>query len=214
MILYVRTNRLTYLNAAALYSLSQEIERVERLGIEGELVEIGCALGGSTLVMAASKSSDRSLRVFDTFEGMPEPSDTDGEDVQKRYEEILEGKSSGIRGDSYYGYRENLYDEVISNFMHLKIDLEREKLFFVKGLIQDTLYSDVDIALVHIDADWYESVKTALNRLHPNLAVGGKFIIDDYHAWSGCRKAVDEFLEINRNFAKIEGVRLHLLKLN
>ena len=34
---------------------------------------------------------------------------------------------------------------------------------------------------------------TCLERIAPRLATGGLLIIDDYDAWSGCRRAVDEY---------------------
>jgi asparagine synthase (glutamine-hydrolysing) len=35
---------------------------------------------------------------------------------------------------------------------------------------------------------------TSLERIFPNLVVGGSIILDDYHDWGGCRQATDEFL--------------------
>ena len=34
----------------------------------------------------------------------------------------------------------------------------------------------------------------SLQRLFPNLIVGGSIIVDDYRDWGGCRKATDTFL--------------------
>ena len=53
---------------------------------------------------------------------------------------------------------------------------------------------DGPVAFAHVDVDWYEPVKTSLERIFPNLTVGGSIILDDYHDWGGCRKATDEFL--------------------
>jgi len=44
------------------------------------------------------------------------------------------------------------------------------------------------------DVDWYDPVKTCLDRIWPHLIVGGVIILDDYQDWGGCRKATDEFL--------------------
>jgi len=51
-----------------------------------------------------------------------------------------------------------------------------------------------DIALLHIDADWYESVKLCLERFYDSVQPGGFVVIDDYGHWEGCKKATDEFL--------------------
>lgn len=47
----VRIDRLTYLDDAALNDLFQQVKRIELKGIEGDLIEAGCALGGSAIVM-------------------------------------------------------------------------------------------------------------------------------------------------------------------
>ncbi len=61
-------------------------------------------------------------------------------------------------------------------------------------MFQDTITGDEPVALAHIDGDWYESVRTCLERIGPRLSPGGVMVIDDYFYWSGCRTAVDEFL--------------------
>jgi asparagine synthase (glutamine-hydrolysing) len=67
------------------------------------------------------------------------------------------------------------------------------------------------VAFAHIDCDWYDSVKTSLERITPNLSSGGILVIDDYYAYSGCKKAVDEFLEKNPDLFIIQyKSRLHL----
>ncbi len=50
------------------------------------------------------------------------------------------------------------------------------------------------VAFAHIDVDWYEPVITSLERIFPKLVIGGSIVLDDYHDWGGCRKAVDEYL--------------------
>ena len=66
----------------------------------------------------------------------------------------------------------------------------------VKGWFQETLpkSSIGKIALLHVDADLYESVKLVLGRFYHDVQLGGYVVIDDYGSWEGCRKAVDEFL--------------------
>ena len=69
----------------------------------------------------------------------------------------------------------------------------------VPGLFADTLppllarERDLDIRVLHIDCDWYESTRDALRLLWPRLAVGGRFQIDDFLYWDGCKEAVREF---------------------
>lgn len=74
------------------------------------------------------------------------------------------------------------------------VDSVARNVSFHKGLFEDTIKAEGPVALAHIDGDWYESVKVCLDRLAPNLAVGGVMVIDDSGSWSGCTKAIDEFL--------------------
>jgi len=59
--------------------------------------------------------------------------------------------------------------------------------------VQDTLRVDEPVAFAHVDVDWYEPVKTCLERIVPRLSRGGALVLDDYNDWSGCRKATDEY---------------------
>jgi len=71
-----------------------------------------------------------------------------------------------------------------------------EKIHFIKGKVEDTLPepSVGKIALLRLDTDWYESTRHELEHLYDLLVPGGILIIDDYGHWSGCKKAVDEFM--------------------
>ena len=71
-----------------------------------------------------------------------------------------------------------------------------ERVRFVKGKVEDTLpdAAPPQIAVLRLDTDWYESTRCELEHLFPRLSVGGVLIIDDYGAWEGARRAVDEFV--------------------
>lgn len=49
------------------------------------------------------------------------------------------------------------------------------------------------IALLRLDADWYESAKRVLDNLAGCVVSGGLIIVDDYYAYEGCARAVNEF---------------------
>jgi len=48
--------------------------------------------------------------------------------------------------------------------------------------------------LLHIDADWYDSVRVCLEHLHDQVVPGGIVVVDDYGWWDGARLAVDEWM--------------------
>lgn len=185
----------TYLPDVALLDLIDAVRAVEAARVPGMIVEAGCALGGSAIVLAACKQDARPMCVYDSFEGMPPPTDRDGADVLARYEEITAGRSAGLQGKEYYGYEPNLRDLVINNFVACGITPAEKVVRFIPGWYETTLRPSEPIALAHIDCDWYDSVRTCLERLTPHLSSGGRLIIDDYEHYSGCRQAVDDFFE-------------------
>jgi predicted O-methyltransferase YrrM len=153
---------------------------VER-DIPGDVVECGTARGGSAALMGLTLErlgAPRTLWVFDTFEGIPPPTADDPD------EEIARLYTGSFRGDRA---------EVEALFGRLGI-LARTRL--VKGLFQDTVPAAAvgAIAVLHLDGDWYESVKVCLDHLYDRVSPGGVIQIDDYGHWEGARKAVDEFM--------------------
>lgn len=209
----VRAESLTYLEGAALVDLYERIKSVERSGSAGLFIEAGCALGGSAIVIASAKSQRRPFYVFDLFGMIPAPSEEDGADVRRRYMEIKNGRSAGIDGKPYYGYEKNLFDKVTENFRRHGVAVEQNNVHLVRGLFQDTLRIDEPVAFAHIDGDWYESVLTCLQRIEPHMVKGGMLVIDDYDAWSGCRKAVDEYFEDKKDrYEFVRKSRLHILR--
>jgi asparagine synthase (glutamine-hydrolysing) len=209
----VRKRRLTYLGYDALSDLERAVHRLDAAGVPGIIVEAGCALGGSTVVLGLAKRPDRPLRAYDVFGLIPPPSEVDGDDVQARYRAVVQGESRGIGGDKYYGYEDNLRDKVANTLRSFGLDLEARRVELIQGLFQDTLLLEEPVALAHIDADWYESVRTCVERIEPRLSRGGVLVIDDYDHWSGCRRAVDEYFADKRDrYQFVRRARLHIIR--
>lgn len=188
---------LTYLSPAKMSSLARTVRAIEEQRIPGAFIEAGCALGGSTVLIARTKRIDRAFAVHDVFGMIPPPGPNDTPDVHERYQRIVAGESDGIGGDRYYGYEVDLYNVVQRNLQRFGVDLKSHHTELVRGLVQDTLVGDGPVAFAHLDVDWYEPVQCCLERLHPRLSVGGSIVVDDYHDWGGCRRAVDEFLSVH-----------------
>lgn len=190
----IRRRKLTYLTERRLACISEACRYAESHALPGLFVEAGCALGGSSILIASIKSSDRALNVYDVFGMIPPPSDEDTPDVHERYKVIVEGKSTGLGGDLYYGYEDDLLAKVRDNFADFDIDVDAQSVHLIKGLLQDTMHIERQVAFAHIDVDWYDPVMAALQRIFPRLVVGGSIVLDDYFDWGGCRKATDEYL--------------------
>lgn len=209
----VRADSLTYLDHAALDDLFERVRTIETNGREGILIEAGCALGGSAIVIATAKSRERPFFVYDVFGMIPPPSEKDDADVQERYAVISSGRSSGLQGNKYYGYEDNLLDKVSGNFRRHGVSVEANNVHLVRGLFQETLHVNDPVALAHVDGDWFESVMTCLQRIEPHLTEDGVIVIDDYDDWSGCRKAVDEYFSDKRDrYEFVRKARLHIVR--
>ena len=162
----------------------QNIVRLSRLieqnNVPGAVVECGVLDGGMAALMAwgtRASSQDRPIHLFDAWRGLPPPTSEDGSSGQKWEGEVV-GSPKRVRS-------------IMS-----KMGIEPARLHFHVGWFHETFPSArIDkIALLHIDPDFYEPVKLCLERWYPVLSPGGYIQIDDYEAFSGCRKAVDEFL--------------------
>lgn len=191
----VKDEGLTYLSNQRLESLVRLAMEFESKGQPGLFVEAGCALGGSALLLTATKAPERPLRVYDVFDMIPPPGENDGADVHERYQIIKSGQSKGIRGATYYGYEDGLYEKVAGSFETYGLPLGPNHVSLIKGLVQDTLTGDETVCLAHVDVDWFDPVMCCLERLVPRLCPGGVIVLDDYGDWSGCRRAVDGYFE-------------------
>lgn len=210
----VQRERLTFLDQQALVGLAATVQNLDLGERRGAIIEAGTALGGSSVVIAAAKARDRQFICYDTFGMIPPPSDFDGEDVHDRYAVIAAGESEGFDGEVYYGYRDDLIGEISASMTRAGFPPSDNEVTFLQGIYQDTMDIDFPVALAHVDCDWYESVMTCLERITPWLTPGGRFIIDDYDAWSGARTAVDEFMSDSANLFRAERRfgRIHILK--
>jgi hypothetical protein len=208
----VRTEHLTYLKPDNLRELAGAVLEVEKQGLDGVLIEAGTARGGSAIVMAAAKAPERPLKVYDVFGMIPPPTEQDGADVHERYEKITSGGARGPGGETYYGYRDDLYTEVTDSFSRLGVPVQERSVELIKGLFEDTIEGDEPVALAHLDGDWYESTMTCLERIAPRLVSGGRIVLDDYYQWSGCRTAVDEYFKDRDGFRLQHGARLHIVR--
>jgi hypothetical protein len=207
-----RREHLTYLKEDNLRELAAMVIDADRGTLPGLVVEAGTALGGSAIVMAAAKDRSRPMKVYDVFGMIPPPGEQDGPDVHERYATIAGGQARGVGGETYYGYRSDLYREVTQSFTRLGVPAAEHNVELIEGLFEDTIDLDEPVAVAHLDGDWYESTMTCLTRIAPLLVPGGRIVLDDYYAWSGCRAAVDEYFQGRDGFRREHRTRLHVVR--
>lgn len=165
--------------------------------IKGDFVECGVWKGGSSLLMALilkeRNCTDRKIYMYDTYEGMSEPTEEDiAVDGSLAANQLRE--QSKEKSDSVWCY--SSIDEVKHNIASSGIDLSL--IEFVIGKVEETIPDTIpadNIALLRLDTDWYESTKHELEYLFPKLVNRGVMIIDDYGHWQGSKKAVDEYFD-------------------
>lgn len=178
-----------------LVMLIRSLDYIVQNRIEGDIVECGVWRGGS-MALAARRliqlgASNRKLYLFDTFEGMPPPTDFDRSAADHTKAAVQLQHADKFQGDNVWCY--STLEEVRENID--KAGYPPENIIYIKGKVEETLpeKSIENIALLRLDTDWYESTKHELETLFDKLVPGGIMIIDDYGHWSGAKKAVDEF---------------------
>ena len=170
------------------HALYQTVDYIAKRNIPGDFVECGTYLGGMSLIAALAfmKHGDtsRHFYLFDTFEGMPAPTEEDGRWLISAYDkETLEGHE-WAKADM----------ETVRKIM-LASGYPAENIHLVKGMVEDTIpHAAPDkIAILRLDTDLYTSTHHELVHLYPRLTAGGALVLDDYGYMPGAKKAVDEY---------------------
>ncbi|MGE0211177.1 MAG: TylF/MycF/NovP-related O-methyltransferase [Parvibaculaceae bacterium] len=208
-------DRLTYLGAGKIRRIEDAVRRVDAAGVTGDFVEFGVALGGSGILLARRAGSRRRFHGLDVFGLIPPPTPPkDGPESTQRYDVIAAGRSTGLGGDTYYGYRENLFAEVEASFRRHDVPVDGDRVQLHKGLFEDTwpALNIQKIALAHIDCDWYDPCRFCLEAVADRVPAGGILILDDYHTYSGCRAATDEFTVAHPWFSFEDGPNPFLVR--
>lgn len=199
----VRAERITYLSPAKLRRLDAAAQEA-MAATPGDLLEFGVAMGGSAVLLAKkARAKGRRFAGFDVFAMIPPPtSEKDDAKSKERYEVIASGRSEGLGGDDYYGYKTNLFDEVSETFRRYGVPVDGQDVRLVKGLFEETwpTFPVEAIAFAHIDCDWYDPVKYCLEAVAEKLGPGGVIVLDDYNDYGGCRTATDEFVAARPDF--------------
>jgi O-methyltransferase len=179
-----------------IHSLFDSLEYIRKNNIDGDLVECGVWKGGNILGIISYLhfyGIYRNVWLYDTFDGMINPSEHDlDHNGSLPYEWVGKCKSD-------LDYVKGI----------LKVcDYPENMIKFVKGDICLTLEDDINIpkkiSLLRLDTDWYESTKKEMQILYPKLVNNGILIVDDYGHWQGCKLAIDEYVkQHNINFDKI-----------
>lgn len=193
--IYDRCRYYSMTSPQRLYGVYKAVEYLQQANVEGAFVECGVWRGGSMMVAAETLrllgGRERDFYLFDTFEGLPEPT---SEDVDVWGHEAKSWWSEKKLSDSSSDWARSHLSEVQANMA--QTGYQADRIHCVKGLVEDTLpeAAPEKIALLRLDTDWYTSTKHEMEHLFPRLARNGVLIIDDYGHFKGAKQAVDEYL--------------------
>jgi O-methyltransferase len=177
-----------------LYTLIQAVRYVSSNRIEGAVVECGVWKGGSMAAVARAllqlRDLERDLYLFDTFEGMSDPTEKDIDYEGKLATDVMRENPAFKCADAPL--------ELVKKVLR-QTGYPEEKIHFVKGKVEETLpgHAPDSISLLRLDTDWYESTMHELVHLFPRLSENGVVIIDDYGHWRGSRQACDQYFAEN-----------------
>lgn len=162
------------------------ISQVLAYGVEGDLVELGCNQGQSSVLIQKvidEHDAARQFHVYDSFEGLPTVRAEDG------------------ATPFVAGQLKTMPELLLANFARYGL---RPPILH-KGWFDATLPSELPdkICFAYLDGDLYDSILISLRYVYPRLSRGAVCVIDDYAdpsvwaaAWNklpGVKRACDEF---------------------
>ena len=182
--IYQLVRPLTMVSLARLQANAAAVDYIARAQIEGDIVEMGVARGGSAASLALASiaaGSPRTTHLYDTFAGLP------AADVAKDGQRAMEDTGLFAHG----------VEEVRGNLESAPLSIPPALLRYHAGDVLATPPADLPcaIAVLRMDTDWYASYVWMLREVVPRVVPGGVVIADDYGHWPGAGRAVDEFFE-------------------
>lgn len=156
-----------------------QLQRVLEQSIDGQVVELGCYNGATSIAIARLIDGRKSLYLYDSFAGLPDKSAADASPVGEEFQagELLASRKL-----------------VEQRFRQAGLARPRIK----KAWFGDLTPSDMpeQIAFAFLDGDYYASIRDSLALVWPRLTPGAVIIVDDYanEKLPGAARAVDEWL--------------------
>lgn len=159
------------------------LKKVIDSNVEGDVVELGCFYGTTSLYIKKILDyykSNKIFHVYDSFEGLPEKGTEDINEVEKQFEK---------------GYCKTNKETFINNFKSANFKLPEIHVGWF-GEIPDNEYP-TKIAFAFFDGDFYNSIYNSFEKVYPKLVSNGRIAIDDYQ-WAvlpGVERACKDFLK-------------------
>jgi O-methyltransferase len=173
---HLRAGGYTMIGSRRARALRRMARACDQDKVPGVFVDCGCFNGGSSVMMSSGAPS-REVWAFDSFEGLPEAGPRDPDHAHDLVGELVAS--------------ERTVHEAFLRFA------SPERLHVVKGWFAETFPEAArtieQVAILHADGDWYESVRLTLETFEPKVSPGGFVVIDDYGWWEGAKEATHEY---------------------
>ena len=150
-------------------------------GISGDVVELGCYTGTTSLFIQRvlrEEAKSRGFHVYDSFGGLPPKVAQDSSPAGTQF---VAGELNACKRT------------FVRHFKQAGLPLP----FIHKAWFEELTQADLPpkIAFAFLDGDFYTSIASSLKVITPLLVNGSVIVVDDYQseALPGARKAVDEW---------------------
>ncbi|HEU4965918.1 MAG TPA: TylF/MycF/NovP-related O-methyltransferase [Candidatus Saccharimonadales bacterium] len=163
----------------------QSLESVLDKQIPGDVVELGCYIGTTSLFIQRlldehPNGAGRTFHAYDSFAGLPEKSIAD----------------ASVAGTSFKaGELTVSKKQFVREFKRAQVRLP----IVHKAWFNELSASDIPehVAFAFLDGDFYDSILSSLKLVWPRMTPGGLVLIDDYgrEALPGVERAVRDFFQ-------------------
>ncbi len=170
----------------------RELERVLAHDVVGDVVELGCYSGTTSLFIQRTLQENadaRTFHVYDSFDGLPPKV---SQDMSPAGEQFVAGELHASK------------QQLIKHFKHANLSLPVIHKCWFEELTSVDMPNTISFAF--LDGDFYTSIKSSLAVITPHLTSGAVIIVDDYQseALPGARRAVDEWTKQHKLESRLE----------
>ncbi len=168
----------------------RELEFVLERNIQGDIVELGCYKGTTSLFLArllAARNEDRKLYLYDSFAGLPPKTAQDSSTVGDQF---VAGELHATKAD------------LVRTFMKNYLPQPTIKKAWFSNLNRTDMPADICFAF--FDGDFYESIRDSFRVCQDLFSAGATIVIDDYdsEALPGAARATDEWISQHSTIIK------------
>ena len=188
-----------YGNLVSLFTTFECINYIVKKNLQGDIIESGVANGRQVcLILETLKYYNKenfNVYLYDTFQGMVEPGKYDYKTWEKDNSESIKKYNKSLNENKVSSWQNYSLEEVKKNIS--LTEYPENKINYIIGDVTLTIPKNKHetISFLRLDTDFYESTKVELDYLFSKVIKGGVIILDDYGAFTGVKKATDEFFD-------------------